>query len=326
MMADHVRARSITAAATVAAALLVLCAPGLAQAPAAPTQDGRAAVLAAHKQIDDEYARSTMSPFTAVAVQYFESGQIHRLGLGTPGAVFDPEAAMASVVELTFDEGAFWITPVSGPQPPVLARTNATGDAVVTPGAPVSGKTKIPPQHVIGVGRFFIQFVTQQGLGNARVFDPEAAARTHFTGLKWFEPNLALQVAATFVPNPTPEKIVISTSRGLSKTFFRVGVFEFQIEGTPQKLTALAGSLTLHKGDEFFVPFRDATTGVESYSVGRYLNIPYVEDPSRYVLDFNLATNPLCNYSPHYNCPIPPKENVLSAAIRAGEMTYPKPH
>jgi uncharacterized protein (DUF1684 family) len=45
-----------------------------------------------------------------------------------------------------------------------------------------------------------------------------------------------------------------------------------------------------------------------------------------YVLDFNLATNPLCNYSPHYNCPIPLRENMLPVAIRAGEMTYPARH
>ena len=40
----------------------------------------------------------------------------------------------------------------------------------------------------------------------------------------------------------------------------------------------------------------------------------------RYLLDFNLAYNPACAISDHYNCPIPSKANTLKVAIRAGEM------
>ena len=72
--------------------------------------------------------------------------------------------------------------------------------------------------------------------------------------------------------------------------------------------------------------FRDATTGTETYDVGRYLFIPFAGAEAAYVLDFNEATNPLCNYSPHYNCPIPLRENVLPVPIRAGEMKYPAHH
>jgi uncharacterized protein (DUF1684 family) len=327
MMETGARSSSIVATAACAASLLFLgSVASVAQAPSAKGADARTAILAQHKQIDGAYARAAMSPFTAVSVQYFEAGQTHRLGFGATGVTFDPEGAMTDVIELTFIDDVFWITPVSGPHTPAMLKTHGDDDSVTTPGTPISGKTKLLPRDVVGVGRHVVQFVTQQGLGNARVFDPESPARKAFAGLKWFEPNLALQVKAVFVPNPTPGKVIIGTSRGLSKEFYRVGVFEFQIEGKPQKLTALTGSKAPRVGDEFFVPFRDATTGVESYSVGRYLNIPYVEGTSQYVLDFNGATNPLCNYSPHYNCPIPPRENVVSVAIRAGEMTYPRPH
>ncbi|HSP90571.1 MAG TPA: DUF1684 domain-containing protein, partial [Vicinamibacterales bacterium] len=98
------------------------------------------------------------------------------------------------------------------------------------------------------------------------------------------------------------------------------------IDGTPLTLTALAVSAAPKAGDELFVPFRDATTGVETYDVGRYLTLPLQRPGAPYVLDFNAATNPLCNYSPYYNCPIPPRENRLAVPIRAGEMTYPKVH
>src|SRR5205823_5509099 len=69
---------------------------------------------------------------------------------------------------------------------------------------------------------------------------------------------------------------------------------------------------------EVSVFFRDATTGHDSYPVGRYVEAePF--GPDRYALDFNRAYNPTCAFSPLYNCPIPPRENVLPIAVRAGE-------
>ena len=98
------------------------------------------------------------------------------------------------------------------------------------------------------------------------------------------------------------------------------------MNGKPLRLTVLTTTASPKAGDELFVAFRDATTGTESYDGGRYLFIPFAGADAGYVLDFNAATNPLCNYSPHYNCPIPPRENVLSVPIRAGEMKYPVRH
>ena len=40
---------------------------------------------------------------------------------------------------------------------------------------------------------------------------------------------------------------------------------------------------------------------------------------------FNAAFNPLCNYADIYNCPIPPPENRLPVAVKAGEKAYPHP-
>jgi uncharacterized protein (DUF1684 family) len=40
------------------------------------------------------------------------------------------------------------------------------------------------------------------------------------------------------------------------------------------------------------------------------------------VVDFNIAYNPYCYYSPEFNCPYPPKENRLDVPIRAGERVH----
>jgi hypothetical protein len=190
----------------------------------------------------------------------------------------------------------------------------------------VTGRTQLAPRQVLAVGRYFVEFVTATGNGNARVFDPESPERRAFTGLKWFPPNIALQVKARFVANAAPTPVTITTSRGLQREYFRVGAFEFTVDGQALRLTALATVAAPTQGDELFVAFRDATTGRETYEVGRYLFIPFGGAGAAHVLDFNLATNPLCNYSPHYNCPIPLRENTLPVAIRAGEMTYPGQH
>ena len=67
-----------------------------------------------------------------------------------------------------------------------------------------------------------------------------------------------------------------------------------------------------------------AKLDAESYPVGRYVRLRSGEDGA-WVLDFNLAGNPNCAYNLHWNCPIPPKENVLGVAIRAGERPYLEP-
>jgi uncharacterized protein len=76
--------------------------------------------------------------------------------------------------------------------------------------------------------------------------------------------------------------------------------------------------------EPLLVPFRDETSSHESYTAGRYLE-PTLPVAGQLLLDFNRATNPLCAYSEHYNCPVPPRFNTLPVAIRAGAMT-PDPH
>jgi uncharacterized protein len=304
---------------------LVAAAAAASQSPAAPPDAGVAAVLASHKAADDAYANAPMSPFTAVAVQYFQPGQTVRLGTGPNGAAFGAAPAGPEIVDLSLEDGAFRVTPVSGARPFVV-RTSGDGDVSGLPGVAVTARTTLAPRDVLHLGRFFVELLAGGSTANARVFDPEAPSRKAYAGLAWYPPNLALRVAARFVAAPAPSALTMATSRGLEKQYFRVGTFEFTVDGAPLRLTALATGAAPKVGDELFVAFRDGTTGRETYDVGRYLFIPFAGSDDAYVLDFNKASNPLCNYSPHYNCPIPLKENVLPLAIRAGEMKYPVRH
>jgi len=75
-----------------------------------------------------------------------------------------------------------------------------------------------------------------------------------------------------------------------------------------------------------FLPFRDATSGAETYAAGRYLldtakSADLGGDPRRgsLILDFNFAYQPSCAFDPQWACPLAPPENRLDVPIRAGE-------
>jgi len=154
------------------------------------------------------------------------------------------------------------------------------------------------------------------------VFDSKRPELLQFQHLRYFEPNSDLVLNAKVERIQHPDKITMLTSRNLEKGYYRYAVLHFSVNGENCQLTAYKMNLKGKYDHELFIPFRDATSGKESYGAGRFLELK--ETPGDIMrLDFNLAFNPLCNYSPAYNCPIPPAENTLTVPIRAGEMAYP---
>ena len=71
-----------------------------------------------------------------------------------------------------------------------------------------------------------------------------------------------------------------------------------------------------------FLLFRDATSGTESYGLGRFVYAPLPDERGRLTIDFNLAMLPGCAFTVFATCPIPPKENRLAIPVRAGEREY----
>ena len=114
-----------------------------------------------------------------------------------------------------------------------------------------------------------------------------------------------------------PETFQIPTSDGKLRPARRAGVFTFELEGEPRRLTAyeLEGA---HRDGRMFLPFLDATSGTETYGAGRYLDLE-PDDDGTYAIDFNLAYHPSCVYASHFSCPLTPAENRLPIRIEAGE-------
>ena len=170
----------------------------------------------------------------------------------------------------------------------------------------------------IGLGRFALR-LSHQRFPALIVFDPQSPRFAQFKGLRYFPVDLSYRLWVSLKPNPRPDTMVIVSTRGSQRRAVAAGWFEFRLGGKKWRLEA---TRLLEPGvgeNDFSVFFRDATTGKETYEVGRYLE-PVRQADGRYVLDFNNAYNPACAFSDHYNCPIPPRGNTLRVAVRAGEM------
>ncbi len=148
-----------------------------------------------------------------------------------------------------------------------------------------------------------------------------------FKGLSYFPENKKFVFKADFTRTSDEKYFQMPTSSGKSKKFVKFGVLSFNLNGKEQKLNVYQADADVLKkypeyADLLFVPFKDLTNGKETYGGGRYIDIKMPEE-NAVTLNFNLAYNPNCAYgSDRYNCPIPPKENVLQVKIKAGEKVY----
>ncbi len=135
--------------------------------------------------------------------------------------------------------------------------------------------------------------------------------------LAYFPIDESYAVPASLEPAEDRTRIEVPTSVGKIRQLERIGALKFFLKGQSLRLTAFR-DLESANANRLFVPFTDLTSGTETYAAGRYMEL----DPTPtgiYVVDFNIAYNPYCYYSPEYDCPYPPKENRLGIPIRAGE-------
>ena len=148
----------------------------------------------------------------------------------------------------------------------------------------------------------------------------------NFQGLAYYDVDTNYRIQARFTKNIGKRfKMITSTDR--RPVYRRYGFVEFTLHDTLCHLTVyqnmeLSGffhiSARKDYKDYLFIPFRDVTSGKETYGGGRFLDARIPKNDAL-LIDFNLSYNPYCAYSERYSCPIPPTENTLKVSILAGE-------
>jgi uncharacterized protein (DUF1684 family) len=163
--------------------------------------------------------------------------------------------------------------------------------------------------------------IERGGRFGIRLKDKDSPVREGFEGLRWYPIDETYRIEAHWVSYRSPRPLKVPNVLGETEVMPSPGHAEFELDG---QVVRLAGVLRSPQSLELFFILRDQTSGKETYGAGRFL---YSDLPKqgRVVLDFNKAYNPPCAFTPYAACPLPPKENWLPVAVKAGEMAYGDP-
>ena len=154
--------------------------------------------------------------------------------------------------------------------------------------------------------------------------------RQRFSGLKYFDPDPEFRLTCRMMPAAEGEPVEIDTGGedGVIR-YRRAGRLDFRLRGVECRLTVFS---LVGYGGGLFLPFRDATSGYQTYGGGRYLfdtvkntdglALSISTGSPEVVIEFNFAYNPSCAYDARWACPLAPRENWLTIPIEAGEKVY----
>ncbi len=166
-------------------------------------------------------------------------------------------------------------------------------------------------------GSLQFHLIDRAGRIGVRVKDRQSPALLDFEGIESYAVDSRWRIEARFVPYEPPKPIAVPTVLGTMTEQPSPGAVEMRVAGRVHRLDVLPGG-----EGEYFVVFGDATNARETYGGGRFLYAAEADSEGRVVLDFNRAYNPPCAFTPYATCPLPPRQNRLELAVRAGEKKY----
>jgi uncharacterized protein (DUF1684 family) len=156
--------------------------------------------------------------------------------------------------------------------------------------------------------------------------DPESPfnykGKVKFEPLKYYDPDPDFVFKSRLFEYEKKDTVKVFGTKGEERKTVKFGYVKFNHNNTEYGLNIYKGFGD--EGEEYFgVWFTDYTTGEETYGVGRYLDFELNPDEDFiYTIDFNLAYNPYCAYSPQFSCAIPTKEDHINLAVEAGEKNF----
>jgi uncharacterized protein (DUF1684 family) len=276
---------------------------GAGGAPLSPT----AAIEAWRAKHEVDYRRD----FASISGLYPLKAGANTAGSAATNDIVLPASTPASVGTFTLTGTSVRFTPAAGA--PVRLK-----DAVVA--APLDlrdDRAPAPGADELTIGDVRLVVHVSGDERSLRVRDPRGPLATGFLGFAWFPIDLQQRVVGRFVRDTEPRTLSVVNTYGDVDTYTSEGVVEFALQGRALRLRPFTT-----RPKRFYIVFKDASSGKETYEAARFLYADLADDGS-VVLDFNQAYNPPCAFNPFTTCPIPLKENQLPVKILAGEKAYP---
>jgi uncharacterized protein len=168
---------------------------------------------------------------------------------------------------------------------------------------------------LLEIGSFSLMVIKRGEFFLLRTRDNEAKTLKNFHGLNYFPPDPQYRVQARFIPYDPPRNITVSNAIGLQEESRVLGKLLFTLQRYVLELEVEEA------GEEGLVNFVDECKTDSTYPGGRWLTLP-LPLKEEVTLDFNLAGNWPCAYTPWATCPLPPQNNRLYIRVEAGEKRY----
>jgi uncharacterized protein len=155
----------------------------------------------------------------------------------------------------------------------------------------------------------------------------EPSAFEKFEGHDFFPIDLDYRVNAKLIKAEGTPLFGMKTTTSRVSMERIYGYVNFTLAGKEFRLPVYQ-SPDLMKTEEYadylFFPFTDETNGKQTYGGGRYIDMRIPKEGDNVVIDFNMAYNPLCAYSPRFSCPLVPAENQMDIEVPAGVRYHKK--
>jgi uncharacterized protein (DUF1684 family) len=285
-------------------------APAAALSPAVP---GSAAIPADHaakvQAFRDKHEADYIRDWVSIAGLHFLQPGTHSVGSSAKNDVAVVANLPDTIGRITVKGTAMTFEPARG------VTATQKGQSIAGP-VMMKEEGKPPgPEFMIGDVRL-VAHVSGDRLA-LRVRDPNGPLAKDFRGFTWFPIEPQNRVVGKFIRDAEPKSLTVLNTFNDMDTYTTEGVLEFTLQGQTLRLRPFTT-----RPKRFYIVFRDASAGQETYETARFLYAD-LQDDGTAVLDFNEAYNPPCSFNPYTTCPIPLKENILPVKVLAGEKAYP---
>jgi uncharacterized protein (DUF1684 family) len=273
---------------------------------AADDSAANASVVEWRAKHESDYRRDWVS---IAALHELDSG-VNTAGSAASNDVVLPASAAPIVGRFVVTSGQVRFEPRAG----VTVLTGKDKQPVSSPLEMRDDSQRDAPELLLGDVRLTVHRSGEKL--SLRVRDPNGPLARGFAGFNWFPIESRYRVTGRFIKDSQAQRLKVLNTYGDVDEYNTEGVIEFELDGQKLRLRPFTT-----RPRRFYIVFRDASSGQETYETARFLYADLRDDGTT-TLDFNEAYNPPCAFNPFTTCPIPLRENRLPVKILAGEKAY----